>query len=164
MKEGAYVLCINVKRPLSLFVGALGKVFFPAGCYAYVGSARRGIVARVSRHKRLAMQKEGKLHWHIDHLLMNPHTQWAGEVMLEDGIECEISRHISTLKGVTVPVSGFGASDCRSGCKAHLYLLPQGNPCRNTSVTADLLRTFSRAAGSRRNTVDPGKSPELRHS
>jgi Uri superfamily endonuclease len=151
VKGGAYVLRVNVKRPLTLFVGALGQVFIPAGCYAYVGSARRGIVARVSRHKRLAMQKEGKLHWHIDYLLMNPHTQWDGEVMLEDGIECVISGHISTLKGATAPVPGFGSSDCRSGCKAHLYLLSEGNPRRNRSVTAKSLRAFSKAAGRRRD-------------
>jgi Uri superfamily endonuclease len=115
-------------------VGSLGRALFPAGRYAYVGSARRGIADRVSRHKRLALRKEGKLHWHIDYLLVNPHTQWAGEEALENGIECRISKHIAATSGVTVPVSGFGSSDCRAGCRAHLYLLPSYSTSFSASV------------------------------
>ena len=122
-KRGAYVLYLDIKLPLMLPVGSLGSAVFPAGRYAYVGSARRGIAARVLRHKRLAVEKAGKIHWHIDSLLVNPHTQWAGEVVLENGIECGISKRIAAMSGVTVPVPGFGSSDCRAGCRAHLYLL-----------------------------------------
>lgn len=78
----------------------------------------------MSRHKRLADEKAGKLHWHIDYLLVNPHTEWAGEAVLENGIECRISKRIAAMRGVTAPVPGFGSSDCRSGCTAHLYFLP----------------------------------------
>jgi Uri superfamily endonuclease len=123
--QGAYLLFIKIKRPLRLEVGALGRAFLPAGRYVYVGSACRGIEARIARHRRLAEGEVKKIHWHIDHLLANRHTQWAGEEALEDGVECAISRHIASQKGVTAPVPGFGASDCRSGCKAHLYLLPK---------------------------------------
>ena len=77
-KRGAYVLYFDIELPLTLQVGSLGSSVFPAGRYAYVGSARRGIAARVLRHKRLALQKEGKLHWHIDYLLINRHTELAG--------------------------------------------------------------------------------------
>jgi Uri superfamily endonuclease len=31
------------------------------------------------------------------------------------------------MKGVTAPVPGFGSSDCRAGCKAHLYRLPDNS-------------------------------------
>jgi Uri superfamily endonuclease len=123
-KQGAYVLYFNIELPLTLLVGSLGSSVFPAGRYAYVGSARRGIAARVLRHKRLALQKEGKLHWHIDYLLINRHTELAGETVLENEIECTISKRIAKMSGVTVPVPGFGSSDCRAGCRAHLYLLP----------------------------------------
>jgi Uri superfamily endonuclease len=104
-------------------VGSLGSIVFPAGRYAYVGSARRGIAARVLRHKRLALQKEGKLHWHIDYLLINRHTELVRETVLENEIECTISKRIASMNGVTVPVPGFGSSDCRAKCAAHLYLL-----------------------------------------
>jgi Uri superfamily endonuclease len=122
---GAYVLYIDVKRSLSLPVGCFGVVSCPAGRYAYVGSARRGIASRVARHRRLAKQKTGKLHWHIDYLLVNPHVHWAGETVLEDGVECTISGQLARMKGVTTPIPGFGSSDCKSRCKAHLYLLPE---------------------------------------
>jgi Uri superfamily endonuclease len=123
-KWGAYVLYLDIELPLTLHVGSLGSRVFPAGRYAYVGSARRGIAARVLRHKRLAAEKEGKLHWHIDYLLIHRHTKLSGEVALEKEIECRVSKRIAAMSGVTVPVPGFGASDCRTGCRAHLYRLP----------------------------------------
>ena len=123
-KRGAYILYFDIKLPLTLHVGSLGSSVFPAGRYAYVGSACKGISVRISRHKRLAVEKAGKIHWHVDCLLVDPHTQWGGEVVLENGIECSISIRIAAMSGVTVPVPGFGSSDCRAGCRAHLYLLP----------------------------------------
>ncbi len=123
-KRGAYILHFDVKTPLTLAVASLGSISLPAGHYAYVGSARRGIASRIARHRRLAEQKTGKLHWHIDYLLVNPHVQWAGETLLEDGIECEISGRIASIKEVKAPVPGFGSSDCTAGCEAHLYRLP----------------------------------------
>jgi len=122
-KRGSYVLYIDIELPVTLQVGSLGSSVFPAGRYAYVGSARRGIAARVLRHKRLAMQKEGKLHWHIDYLLVNRHTKLAGEAVPENEIECTVSKRMASMNGVTVPVPGFGSSDCRAKCAAHLYLL-----------------------------------------
>ena len=122
--RGAYLLHIDIKQPLKVKVGALGMASLPAGRYVYVGSACRGIEARIARHLRLAKHKAGKIHWHIDYLLVNRHTKWVNAVALEDCVECEISRQIASKKGITVPVPGFGASDCRAGCRAHLYLLP----------------------------------------
>jgi Uri superfamily endonuclease len=121
--QGAYLLFIEVKRAIRLEVGALGKVAFPAGKYVYVGSAHRGIEARIARHRRLAEQKSGKLHWHIDYLLVNKNVRWVREKALEDGDECALSKQIAAKKGVAVPAPGFGSSDCLSGCKAHLYFL-----------------------------------------
>ena len=123
--RGAYLLFLDIKRPLRLVVGALGMASLPAGRYVYVGSACGGIEARIARHRRLAERKTGKVHWHIDHLLVNRHIQWVGEQALEGNAECAISGQIAEIKGVTVPVPRFGASDCRSGCEAHFYLLPK---------------------------------------
>jgi Uri superfamily endonuclease len=132
--QGAYLLYIKVKRLLKLDVGALGSVSFPVGKYVYVGSAHCGIETRIARHRRLAEGKAGKLHWHIDYLLVNRHVQWLGEEAFEDGAECIISKRIADKKGVAVPVPGFGASDCPSGCRAHLYLLPQKHTARKKGV------------------------------
>jgi Uri superfamily endonuclease len=124
-KQGAYILYLQIKGSLTLTVGSLGKVFFPSGLYAYVGSARSGVAGRVARHRRLAYTKSGKIHWHIDYLLVHPRTVWAGDTMLNDGKECKVSKKIASEKGATTPVPGFGSSDCRSGCCSHLYHLPQ---------------------------------------
>ena len=125
--RGAYVLYLKLSGPLRLAVGSLGMVFFPAGFYAYVGSARKGPAARVARHKRLAVRKSGNPHWHVDFLLVHPQASWAGETILEEGVECEVSKQIASQQGVRAPVPGFGSSDCRMGCRAHLYLLPKNH-------------------------------------
>ena len=121
MKMGAYVLYLDVQQPLTLRVGALKRIFLPAGYYAYVGSACRGIAGRIARHRRLAEQKKGKRHWHIDYLLTNPGIRLAGDTALAGRDECDVSRQIAASRGVSAPVPDFGSSDCRSGCKAHLY-------------------------------------------
>jgi sugar fermentation stimulation protein A len=123
--KGSYVLLIDLKQPLIISVGSLGMVSLPDGLYAYVGSARRGISGRIARHRRLAELKAGRPHWHIDYLLANPFTQLAGEVPFPYAVECAVSRRIALIRGVRTPVPGFGSTDCRSGCRAHLYLLPK---------------------------------------
>ena len=122
-KQNAYVLHIDVLRSLTLRVGALKGVWLPAGHYVYVGSARRSIATRIARHVRLAVQKTGNLHWHIDYLLTHSLIQLAGATVLAGDSECRISLQIASRKGVTAPISHFGSTDCRSGCKAHLYRL-----------------------------------------
>ncbi|MEM2971564.1 MAG: hypothetical protein QW270_03980 [Candidatus Bathyarchaeia archaeon] len=41
--NGVYVLIIKVAKPISVNVGALGKINFEKGLYAYVGSAQKGL-------------------------------------------------------------------------------------------------------------------------
>jgi len=120
-RAGAYVLYLDLPRPLTLNVGTLKNSFFPAGSYAYVGSASRGINQRVARHRRLAHLKAGKVRWHIDYLLVHPETRLTREKALAGFSECAVSKLIASRKGVTIPVSKFGSTDCRAGCKAHLY-------------------------------------------
>jgi Uri superfamily endonuclease len=122
-KPGSYVLSLDVKRSLRLSAGALHDIFLPAGHYVYIGSALGGIAGRVARHRRLAESKTGKLHWHIDYLLVHPNVKLIDVAELAGRSECDISRRIASKKGVSAPVSRFGSSDCRSGCKAHLYRL-----------------------------------------
>lgn len=63
--KGIYVLFIFVKRDTLIKVGALGKIKFRRGTYAYVGSAQNGLKKRVTRHLR----KKKRKFWHIDYLL-----------------------------------------------------------------------------------------------
>lgn len=116
-KVGAYIsyqLVLRLKRSARLRIGCLGVFDFPAGRYVYTGSARRNLEARIARHLRPAK----RLHWHIDYLLC-----CAGVEVLRvrrfRRAECAVNSH--TRGAILVP--GFGASDCRAGCGAHLKYL-----------------------------------------
>ena len=114
---GTYIssqLLLRLKRRARVRIGRLGAFDFPAGPYVYTGSARHNLEARIARHLR----PEKRLHWHIDYLLC-----CAGVEVLRvrrfRRAECAVN---SRTRG-TIPVPGFGASDCRAGCGAHLKYL-----------------------------------------
>lgn len=109
-----YQLFIEVSRPVIVTVGRLGRYRFPAGLYAYTGSARRGLEARIRRH--LASNK--KKHWHIDYLLAHENAQII-EVRRFPEAECSINQQING----DIIVPGFGASDCKDHCGSHLKYL-----------------------------------------
>jgi Uri superfamily endonuclease len=121
---GAYILHLDLRKAVKLKISTLGKRILPPARYAYVGSARSGLLARTARHKRLARTKAGKIHWHIDHLLTHSDCRLTGVEIFPGVEECDVSRDLSRHKGIEVPVPGFGSSDCRSGCRAHLYRIP----------------------------------------
>lgn len=132
---GAYLLHIRLLRSLRLKIGALGEHLAPAGHYVYIGSARRSIATRVARHMRLARTKSGKLHWHIDHLLIRPECELRRTRFFPGAEECAVARGVARRAGAMAPVPGFGASDCRSGCPAHLYRIsPLIAPVRQSSL------------------------------
>jgi len=115
-KPGTYVLFLHLRESRTVTVGRLGAVAFPAGFYAYVGSARGsgGLAARVARHLR----DPKPLHWHIDALREHarPLRLWLSEG--PQGRECVWAGVLSRLPGASLPAPRFGASDCR--CPAHL--------------------------------------------
>jgi Uri superfamily endonuclease len=112
--QTTYQLLIDVPRALRIAVGRLGVFDFPRGRYAYTGSARRGLEARIARHLR----REKTLRWHIDYLLAAPGVRVVQVVRSRQG-ECGLNR---AVRGRIV-VPGFGASDCEAGCGAHLKYL-----------------------------------------
>ena len=65
MLKGIYTLLIKLDKPQAITIGKLGSVSFPAGYYAYVGSALNGLESRIVRH----LKKEKSFHWHIDYFL-----------------------------------------------------------------------------------------------
>jgi len=112
--KGIYVLIIKVSKPISPKVGALGKISFPTGLYAYVGSAQNNLEQRVRRHLR----KEKRLFWHVDYLLADEAAEVTEVYCLEGAksCECEIARLLSKHSQSVV---GFGCSDCN--CISHLF-------------------------------------------
>jgi Uri superfamily endonuclease len=109
--SGLYQLRIKLEKAVDLQVGALGKFHFSPGWYVYTGSARRGLYQRVSRHLRSAKRN----HWHIDYLLAVA-DQVEPFILPEPSFD-ECALH-NDLRGGTIPVAGFGSSDC--GCVSHL--------------------------------------------
>lgn len=109
-----YRLHIRLEHPARVRIGALGTFDLAAGRYAYTGSAKRAIGARVLRHMGFS-PKPRTLRWHIDYLLTVPGCR-VERVDLFDRPECEVNRR----SGGTAPVPEFGASDCAAGCGSHL--------------------------------------------
>ena len=115
MTGGTYTLCLALPHPVEVEVGALGIHRFPAGAYAYTGSALgSGGFARVDRHRRVAAGENDTRHWHIDYLTGHPASELV-TVVTTVGVdaECRIARRLPDG-----PVPGFGASDC--DCPSHL--------------------------------------------
>ena len=85
------------------------------GIYIYVGSAKRGMQARLARHVR----KEKKLFWHIDFVTSRPDVT-VKAIFLSSGKECATLTEISNL-GVLFG-RRLGASDCT--CPSHFVHIP----------------------------------------
>ena len=117
---GAYVLVVDLFDPIDLQFAAISEATLHPGRYFYVGSARGagGIRARVRRH----MRRPKRRHWHIDRL--TEAAAVSGAIAFPGGHECDIVQALLGEPGVTVPVLGFGSSDCRT-CDAHLLLLSE---------------------------------------
>jgi len=108
------VLIIQVDENVDMNVGALGKLTFEKGLYAYVGSAQANLEQRIKRH----LGKEKRLFWHIDYLLNNSVARIVKVLYKQANRteECKIAKVIGE-RGESV--DGFGCSDC--SCKSHLF-------------------------------------------
>lgn len=121
VEPGAYLLLIELAAPLALDIPRLGAATLAPGRYAYGGSAYGpgGLRARIGRHLR----RDKPPRWHVDRLTA------AGRVIgvraVPGGRECALVRDLLAVPGTSVPLPGFGSSDCRS-CPAHLVMLPAG--------------------------------------
>ncbi|OGA25238.1 MAG: hypothetical protein A3I01_12940 [Betaproteobacteria bacterium RIFCSPLOWO2_02_FULL_65_24] len=109
-----YQLVISLRRGVRVEVGKLGVLKLPKGRYIYTGSAKRNLRSRIARH----LAREKRLHWHIDYLLARPEARVI-EVRTFRAAECSINERTAG----DVAAAGFGASDCRRGCGAHLKFL-----------------------------------------
>jgi Uri superfamily endonuclease len=125
---GVYCLIIKLLQRCHIKIGCLGTFHFPAGFYVYVGSAQNNLKRRIGRHLR----QEKKIRWHIDYLLRygevaSVHTYAGGRDM-----ECVLSHKIGNLKDASLPVKGFGSSDC--SCYSHLYFFQDDPALRISSL------------------------------
>lgn len=120
--KGIYTLIVFLNKKTRIKVQKLGCFSFQKGYYAYTGSAvGDGAVSlrrRVARH----LEERKAKHWHIDFLLASKNATVVAVVVAESSVnqECQINNAIKNIEGATVPVLGFGASDCKRNCKSHL--------------------------------------------
>ena len=116
-EPGSYVLIMHLDQPTAITVGKLGTFEFAAGWYAYAGSAlgQGGLAARLAYHQR----REKSYHWHIDYLSehLAPDEVWYTNDPTHR--EHHWSEVLSHTAGASIPLPGFGSSDCR--CISHLY-------------------------------------------
>lgn len=154
--SGAYILHIAISDDTRLTLGRFqqGRIItFPAGEYAYIGSALgRKLVSRLLRHAtrtpgkpphpiRQAMLDcfldaglrlpkslaKKRLRWHIDYLLESDQAVLAGLIALRSDLplETSIARFLATDPFTHLIEPGIGAGDDRGG--THLLKVEGGD-------------------------------------
>lgn len=136
---GSYALLLRLDHPVHLSIGRLGAFTIPPAHYLYCGSAwgPGGLQKRLRRH----ILGASRLHWHIDTLRTVARIEIAYFLPVSDHsaqpatrLECLWSQAFARVDAAFIPAPGFGSSDCRQGCKAHLV----GLAVRPASITATL--------------------------
>ena len=125
-QPGTYALVLACHQTGSVRIGQLGTLELQQGFYVYVGSAHGpgGVAARIEHHRRIAT----RTHWHMDYL--RPACDLIGIWFSTDTASHEHAwaDAVARLPGATVPMPGFGASDC--ACDTHLFWFTQPPPVR----------------------------------
>lgn len=131
MTGGTYTICLELRRPVTVEIGALGTHQLQPGGYAYTGSAfGPGGFGRVDRHYELAVGERDTRHWHIDYLLGHNGVSITGDVRTpEMDVECTVATSLPAA-----PIPGFGASDC--DCESHLAYGEDAARLRDTVASA----------------------------
>jgi Uri superfamily endonuclease len=114
---GAYVLAVELVRPLTVALPGRAAARLQPGCYLYCGSAGGpgGLRARIGRH----MRRGKSIRWHIDRLTEPGAVR--GAWVFPGGDECALAAALSKLPA---PIAGFGSSDC-ARCRSHLFRWPR---------------------------------------
>ena len=129
--KGVYVLLLQIATDYSRRIGSLGLIEFAKGNYVYVGSAQSSLFPRLERH----YAKKKRLHWHIDYLTTSRASIKGAIYALTDSkeAECFLSEKLSALP-FSKAVSHFGSTDCKYGCKSHLFMLDSTQKHAITSI------------------------------
>ena len=125
-RKGVYTLILFLSRETILKVGALGPQRFPKGYYTYTGSAL-GVGSSSLRHRVLRhLKTKRRRFWHIDYLVDHETAYPTGLVAAgtDTRVECTINRYIKIKENGQIPVSHFGAADCKKNCGSHLLYYP----------------------------------------
>uniref|UniRef100_A0A7V0Z7V5 GIY-YIG nuclease family protein n=1 Tax=candidate division WOR-3 bacterium TaxID=2052148 RepID=A0A7V0Z7V5_UNCW3 len=114
MNGRTYILLIENYKDREVFIGKLEKLRFVQGNYAYVGSAKKNLMARIKRH----LSNNKKKFWHIDYFL-DRKTRIKEVWISPRQAECRMAKYLFK-KGFQY-IKNFGSSDCR--CRSHLFFI-----------------------------------------
>lgn len=130
---GSYVLILFLKQHKSITVGKLGKISFPAGYYAYVGSAfgPGGLAARLRHH----LFSNARPHWHIDYLRCHARTEEIWTTEFDQPLEHPWASMLERLNNSDHTFRGFGCSDCK--CPSHLFYFNGPPPFKRFRESAE---------------------------
>ncbi len=118
--SGVYQLGISIGKTCSILIGKRGIFTFPAGRYVYTGRAKKNLSQRIDRHKK----RNKKCFWHIDYLLTDENVQLEDIAIISENSSNECNENKKLLRGhAFIVAAGFGASDCKNNCGAHLLYL-----------------------------------------
>ncbi|GHV84733.1 hypothetical protein AGMMS50230_03410 [Spirochaetia bacterium] len=119
--SGCYLIVLELPKTTEIETGGLGKIPFKSGWYVYAGSAKKNLTQRINRHLRKIRKQK---HWHLDYLTPFAKTVKALPIVSYRNLECKLAKELLLLGGKPVTNSagtGFGSSDCKNRCPAHLY-------------------------------------------
>ncbi len=145
--KGAYLLCGRLPKGISLRVGSLGKIYFKAGYYVYVGSGMNSLVSRVKRH--LSVKKTKR--WHIDYFIPYLDRIKAIPIRSSISLECALAKALERIAHSNIP--NFGSSDCN--CISHLFWF-RDNPFEQERFI-EIILNFR--IGRLRNLIEKSLSP-----
>ena len=117
---GLYLAVLELEKPATVEVGALGTFDFEPGFYTYVGSAQTGLAKRMRRHKRTRK----RTHWHIDYF-RNAADSVSTFAIRGATDESALADDVARLGRRHPP--GFGATDCPDD--GHLVYTPDDPVC-----------------------------------
>jgi Uri superfamily endonuclease len=137
--SGVYALELRARRAVAVTVGRLGEVRLVRGTYLYIGSAQRGLPARVGRH----LAREKRRRWHIDHLTTHPGIAVARAAAWALGKDWECGLAVALIAAGVAEraVPGFGASDCR--CGGHLLRVTDADWLQRLSESVPTVPTVA---------------------
>lgn len=117
---GTYALLFFCRKSFQAHVGKLGRIHASPGYWIYVGSAfgPGGLQSRLGHH----LKPSRRPRWHLDYIksYMSPMGIWTTTDTVKR--EHDWAGLLADFSGATLPISGFGASDC--SCRSHLIRLP----------------------------------------
>jgi len=124
-QPGTYVLWLELSEPARFSDLRLQPAELRPGQYVYVGSALGpgGLQARLRRHMNPASRQAQRRHWHIDYLTAIRRPASVGFSVSPVRLECVWTQQLHDA-GADWAIRGFGSSDCRKGCQAHLLRIP----------------------------------------